>query len=150
IGHLQPHHLQYFTQWERLIDMERAEMHKNRKEIWSMSGEEREATGRCFNDMVITQTERLTSDDAVVEGGGLFRYHFKKRVDVLKANNRHQKRRRIVVEFDDEDTDGGATGKRKNFFDSMICKGDYVILSSSNGQFGIADGFVDEMGSDSL
>ena len=158
IGHLQLHHLRYITKWERLIDMERAEMHKNKKEIWSMSGEEREATGRCFNDMVVTEMEKMTAADAPVEGGGLFRYHFRKRGDPYikgKTTNPSQNRRRIVVEFDDETegdeegTEGGGGGRRsKSFLDSMICKGDYVILSSSNGQFGIADGFVDELNYD--
>lgn len=51
--HLTQTHSDYFNTWDRLIDLEKRDSLLLRKEIWSLSSEEREKIGRCFSQMIL-------------------------------------------------------------------------------------------------
>jgi DNA replication ATP-dependent helicase Dna2 len=44
--HLTATHIEYFNMWDRLIDLEKRDALLQRKEIWSLTSEEREKIGR--------------------------------------------------------------------------------------------------------
>lgn len=52
-GHLTPHQLAFFKDWERLISIEEHDMVRFRKELWTMGALEREQKGRCFANMAL-------------------------------------------------------------------------------------------------
>ncbi|KAF9230971.1 hypothetical protein BU15DRAFT_68725 [Melanogaster broomeanus] len=52
-SHLTPAQADFFKQWEALIALEEQDGIQFRKELWTMSAQEREDKGRCFNSMVI-------------------------------------------------------------------------------------------------
>ncbi|KAF9234808.1 hypothetical protein BU15DRAFT_89813 [Melanogaster broomeanus] len=52
-SHLTPAQADFFKQWEALITLEEQDGIRFRKELWTMSAQEREEKGRCFNSMVI-------------------------------------------------------------------------------------------------
>ncbi|KAF9233255.1 AAA domain-containing protein [Melanogaster broomeanus] len=52
-SHLTPAQADFFKQWEALITLEEQDSIRFRKELWTMSAQEREEKGRCFNSMVI-------------------------------------------------------------------------------------------------
>ncbi len=124
-SHLTQHHLNYFLHWDKLIELEEAEMYKYREEVWSISGQEREKTnGRCFNDMMIT--EQLGCDKG-------FLYRFQKE-STIKAE-RNQDSSSIPI---------------TSLLDMAISSGDYIVLSTIYGHFGISSGFVKEVFTDSV
>lgn len=44
--HLTPNQIGYFSTWNKLIDLEKSDAQHLRKEVWTMSGSEREKLGR--------------------------------------------------------------------------------------------------------
>ncbi|KAM0786874.1 hypothetical protein ACM66B_002299 [Microbotryomycetes sp. NB124-2] len=49
-------HKTFFKQWEKLVSLEEQEVVRNKKEIWTMSAEERMKAGRCLANMSIDPT----------------------------------------------------------------------------------------------
>lgn len=45
-SHLTDQHAAFFKKWERLVGLEEQEMQRYKKEIWTMTAEERAAVGR--------------------------------------------------------------------------------------------------------
>lgn len=52
-SHLTLSQAEFFKQWENLITLEEQDAIRFKKELWTMSAEEREEKGRCFSSMVI-------------------------------------------------------------------------------------------------
>lgn len=50
-GHLKKSHLDFFRKWESLLSDEEADVVRYRREMWTMTAEAREKTGRCYSDM---------------------------------------------------------------------------------------------------
>lgn len=55
-SHLTTVQAEFFKQWEALIALEEQDGIRFRKELWTMTGKEREEKGRCFDSMVIDTT----------------------------------------------------------------------------------------------
>lgn len=45
-GHLTDEHAAFFKEWERLISLEEQELVRYKKEIWTLTADEREQAGR--------------------------------------------------------------------------------------------------------
>jgi hypothetical protein len=60
-AHLTSAHISYFLTWDSLIDLEKNDMQHLRKEIWAMSGPEREKLGRCYSRMII---DKISTEDS--------------------------------------------------------------------------------------
>jgi DNA replication ATP-dependent helicase Dna2 len=54
-NHLTEDHLEYMKKWITCLDLESLEMNHFRKEMWSMTGPEREKVGRCISCMVVVE-----------------------------------------------------------------------------------------------
>ncbi|KAI9606715.1 hypothetical protein H4Q26_006252 [Puccinia striiformis f. sp. tritici PST-130] len=54
--HLTPVHTEFFRRWEALVSHEEKELGKMKKQIWSMSADERERTGNALANIVIDHT----------------------------------------------------------------------------------------------
>lgn len=55
-SHLTPAQTDFFKRWEALISLEEQDGVRFRKELWTMTAQEREEKGRCFDSMVIDKT----------------------------------------------------------------------------------------------
>ena len=54
-SHLTLPQLKFFKKWERLMFLEEKDIHRFKKELWTMSATEREEKGRCFSGMVLDE-----------------------------------------------------------------------------------------------
>ncbi|KAJ8085344.1 DNA replication endonuclease-helicase Dna2 [Marasmius tenuissimus] len=52
-GHLTSSQTAFFKKWEHLLSLEEHDIHKFRKELWTMGAAEREAKGRCLSSMAL-------------------------------------------------------------------------------------------------
>ncbi|KAI9068877.1 Dna2-domain-containing protein [Trametes sanguinea] len=57
-GHLTPDQAGFFKKWEALISLEEKDLVRFRKELWTMTAEEREEKGRCFGRMLLDASYR--------------------------------------------------------------------------------------------
>ncbi|OSD07732.1 Dna2-domain-containing protein [Trametes coccinea BRFM310] len=57
-GHLTPDQAGFFKRWEALISLEEKDLVRFRKELWTMTADEREEKGRCFGRMVLDASYR--------------------------------------------------------------------------------------------
>ncbi|KAK3720452.1 DNA replication endonuclease-helicase Dna2 [Vermiconidia calcicola] len=116
---------QWFAQWDRLLTFEESDVSKLRKELWTMDSTEREAVGRCFGNLVISQDLNSTAStitstvvDGVEGSGG-------------KIN-------RFAYVFVRSNTSAG-----KSFTDgSQLTVGEPVVVSSESGQWALATGYI--------
>ena len=51
--HITERHSRFIKKWSTMIDLESDDLKKVGKEIWSMTGPQREKYGRCFSQMVL-------------------------------------------------------------------------------------------------
>ncbi|SPO24247.1 related to DNA2 - DNA helicase [Ustilago trichophora] len=49
--HLNDVHLDFFRKWDRLLNLEEEDAVRFRREMWTMTAEQREKVGRCFGNM---------------------------------------------------------------------------------------------------
>nr|POE47340.1 dna replication atp-dependent helicase/nuclease dna2 [Quercus suber] len=115
----------WFIKWNNLLTLEESDQSRYRKELWTMSSAEREATGRCFGNLILTTnsdptTTMLASTSAkLTEGGGAkinrFTYVF------ARSANRA----------------GGSFAEG-----SQLTIGEPVVVSSESGQWALANGYV--------
>ncbi|CDO74222.1 hypothetical protein BN946_scf184721.g1 [Trametes cinnabarina] len=60
-GHLTPDQAAFFKKWEALISLEEKDLVRFRKELWTMTADEREEKGRCFSRMLLDSSYRPQS-----------------------------------------------------------------------------------------
>lgn len=53
-GHLSDRHAAFFQKWESLLSVEEQDLNRFRSQLWTMTAKEREKSGRCYSDMIIT------------------------------------------------------------------------------------------------
>lgn len=63
-SHLKQSQLEFFKKWEHLISLEEKDIHRFKKELWTMGAKEREEKGRCFAGMVFDTTFDFTAPTA--------------------------------------------------------------------------------------
>lgn len=92
-GHLTESQCEFFRKWEALVSLEEQDLHRFKKELWTMGAEEREAHGRCFSSMIMDQTYKPikpeTNDPGKIHS---FSYRFTKRnfyLPVLSKSGLH-------------------------------------------------------------
>ncbi|KAK1052067.1 DNA replication endonuclease-helicase Dna2, partial [Friedmanniomyces endolithicus] len=115
----------WFAKWDQLLTFEESEMSRHRKELWTMTSTEREAVGRCFGGLVLSQDLSSTASavtQTVVDGiegsgGRINRYAY-----VLK---------RAVP------TPGTSFAEG-----TQLTIGEPVVVSSERGQWALANGYV--------
>lgn len=53
--HLTPDHAQFFAHWEQLLTLEEQDTIRLRAQLWTMTAQARQRSGRCFADMIIAK-----------------------------------------------------------------------------------------------
>lgn len=114
----------WLSKWDRLLTFEEGDQARYRKELWTMSSAEREAAGRCFGNMILirdlTNTSNATQpsvEGMEGSGGKINRYAY----SFSRASR----------------TAGG------NFTEnSQLTVGEPVVVSSEQGQWALANGYV--------
>lgn len=117
VGRLQPAHQDFFKKWDDLLTKEESEMMKFRRELWTMLSQEREQLGRCFSDVVIEP------------GSG------RENKDMAKIN-------RFSYTFLKKESRPGFS-----FTESQITIGEPIVISSEQGHFALANGYVTKVSS---
>ncbi|KAJ1954885.1 DNA replication endonuclease-helicase Dna2, partial [Dispira parvispora] len=125
---LTPRDVTFFDKWENLVTVEEAEMFRFRKEIWSMTATERQGIGRCFSDMVVLAKEN--EDNVVVDGMDRFRYRLARNTPSAATL---------------QDGIGSGHHPQHSLLDGQLNVGDPVVVSSEEGHFALAVGFVLEL-----
>ena len=69
-GHLDHVHLEFFRKWDRLLNLEEEDAVRFRREMWTMTAEQREKLGRCFGNM---RLDTLPSNPASESSGSMRR-----------------------------------------------------------------------------
>ncbi|KAJ6785642.1 hypothetical protein PWT90_04790 [Aphanocladium album] len=112
VKHLTPHHQEFFVKWENLLTMEEKESQKTKRELWTMTSNEREKKSRCFADVIIE--EGSASVDADTPRINRFHYTFIKRKPEPGFS----------------------------FLESEIGVGEPIVVSDEEGHFALAIGYV--------
>ena len=115
VAKLKPVHQEFFKKWDLLLTREESEMFKFRRELWTMLSHEREKLGRCFSEVVIEPGSAHELKDA-------------------------QKINRYTYSFRKKDA---ATGF--SFTESQIAVGEPIVISSEQGHFALANGYVTKL-----
>ncbi|WWC90742.1 uncharacterized protein L201_005679 [Kwoniella dendrophila CBS 6074] len=53
-GHMTEKDTEFFKKWDTLLTVEEQDIGRHRSQLWTMTAKEREKTGRCFGDMIIS------------------------------------------------------------------------------------------------
>ncbi|KAL1918139.1 uncharacterized protein VTP21DRAFT_3405 [Calcarisporiella thermophila] len=112
-AHLEERHVTFFEKWERLISLEEGELVRSRREIWNMHSSDREKLGRCWSNLYLVEQAQLSKT-----GVSRFSYKFRRRVPTNKE------------------------GVQLSFLNSYINVGDPIVVSSEDGHYALAIGFV--------
>ncbi|GAC92835.1 DNA-binding protein [Pseudozyma hubeiensis SY62] len=59
--HLTDIHLDFYRKWDRLLNLEEEDAVRFRREMWTMTAEQREKVGRCFGNMRLEVTSKSPS-----------------------------------------------------------------------------------------
>ena len=117
VGKLQPAHQDFFKKWDDLLTKEESEMMKFRRELWTMLSREREKLGRCFSEVVIELGSGCENEDMAKINR--FSYTFLKKV----------------------------SSPGFSFTESQITVGEPIVISSEQGHFALANGYVTKVSS---
>ncbi|EGX93313.1 DNA replication helicase Dna2, putative [Cordyceps militaris CM01] len=112
VKHLTPRHQEFFIKWENLLTIEEKESQKTKRELWTMTSNEREKKSRCFADVIIE--EGSASVDSDTPRINRFHYTFVKR----------------------------KPGPGFSFLESEISVGEPIVVSDEEGHFALAIGYV--------
>lgn len=112
VQHLTPKHQEFFLKWEDLLTKEEKESHKLRRELWTMTSQEREKIGRCFSEVIVE--EGSAHEDAQTNRINRFTYNLIK-----------------------EDPVPGFS-----FLESQLAVGEPIVVSDELGHFALAIGYV--------
>lgn len=112
VGKLQPAHQEFFKKWDHLLTREESEMFKFKRELWTMLSHEREKIGRCFAEVVIEPGSAHEQKDA-------------------------QKINRFTYTLIKK-----SAGPGFSFTESQITTGEPIVVSSEQGHFALANGYV--------
>lgn len=112
IGNLQQSHQHFFVHWDGLLTKEEAEFFKLKRELWTMLSHERARVGRAFSALIV---------ESVTERDGN---------DLRKIN-------RYSYTFVKQDL-----APDFSFTESQIVAGEPIVVSSEQGHFALANGYV--------
>ncbi|KAJ9474422.1 DNA replication ATP-dependent helicase/nuclease DNA2 [Pseudozyma hubeiensis] len=62
--HLTDVHLDFFRKWDQLLNLEEEDAVRFRREMWTMTAEQREKVGRCFGNMRLEIASKTPSPEA--------------------------------------------------------------------------------------
>lgn len=112
VQHLTPSHQEFFVKWENLLTMEEKESQKTKRELWTMTSNQREKKSRCFADVIIE--EGSASVDTDTPRINRFHYSFVKRIPQPGFS----------------------------FLESELSVGEPIVVSDEDGHFALAIGYV--------
>ncbi|KAG0229914.1 Tripartite DNA replication factor [Actinomortierella wolfii] len=133
-SHLTDVHADFFKKWDEMLTLEQGGMFRFRSLIWSVIAKERQAQGQCLSNMVLVDPDarrRRGSMPAVAHDKfGQHRYRFRtsQPLQVLNESNLSQHSK-----------------EQLSLLNSSITVGDPIVVSSENGHYALAVGFVLEM-----
>lgn len=120
VAKLKPNHQEFFRKWDELLTKEETEMFKFRRELWTMLSHEREKLGRCFAEVVIEPNTAYEDRDG--QKINRFAYTF------MKKNAQ----------------------PNFSFAESQITVGEPIVVSSEEGHYALANGYVTKVSSDRI
>ncbi|GAM83565.1 hypothetical protein ANO11243_015530 [Dothideomycetidae sp. 11243] len=112
VAKLKPADQDFFKKWDELLTKEETEMFKFRRELWTMLSHEREKLGRCFAEVIIEPGTCYENSDG--QKINRFAYSFVKR----------------------------SASPAFSFTESQITVGEPIVISSEQGHFALANGYV--------
>ncbi|KAJ3234104.1 Tripartite DNA replication factor [Chytriomyces hyalinus] len=130
-GHLSPVHTQFFKKWEALLTKEEGDIQTLRKEVWTLTSKDREKYGSCLSDMKVVSDDGYTEDANRVNR---FTYTLKKAFPLLRPG---------VLAQDGTNSD-------HSFLKMHLGVGDPIVISSEQGHYAFAIGFLTSATEDTI
>ncbi|CAO3672650.1 unnamed protein product [Umbelopsis ramanniana] len=125
--HLNNDHLEFFRKWEELIRLEEGDIHRLRRDIWTVDSYTKEKSGRCWSHMEFIG--KSTQPDDIHKNIYDFQRH---RDEVNRAIANHQ---------GDADDDEEAVSSVTKLH-GHISVGDPIVVSSEADHINLGMGFV--------
>ncbi|KAJ3036787.1 Tripartite DNA replication factor [Rhizophlyctis rosea] len=113
-AHMTPEHVAFFDKWDRLVTLEEGDMQRFRKEMWTMTGAERQKIGRR---MKVLPTDPPSE---AAKGINRFRYRF------------------VPADISASQLDSTSA----SLLSSHMAVGDPIVVSSEEGHLALAIGFI--------
>ena len=129
VAHLTPTQCDFFKKWEALVSMEEQDVVRFRKELWTLTAEQREKKGRCFGKMVVRDYRHDTAP-------GVAR--------MLQHVYRFVRATESLAHFPSAATADPPDGSM-SLLNGSISAGDAITVSVEPNLFAIARGFVIEL-----
>ncbi|KAJ3256230.1 Tripartite DNA replication factor [Chytriomyces hyalinus] len=130
-GHLSGVHTQFFKKWEALLTKEEGDIQTLRKEVWTLTSKDREKYGSCLSDMKVVSDDGYTEDANRVNR---FTYTLKKAFPVHRPG--------VLAQ------DG--TTSEHSFLKMHLGVGDPIVISSEQGHYAFAIGFLTSATEDTI
>lgn len=134
VSHLTSMQCEFFKKWEALVSMEEQDVVRFRKELWTLTAEEREQKGRCFGGMTVQGYKHNTAP-------GVSRAH--------QHVYRFVRATASVMQLSSVST-CKSPGRSVSLLNGSISIGDAITVSVEPGLFAIARGFVIALESDHI
>ncbi|KAI8582478.1 hypothetical protein K450DRAFT_227370 [Umbelopsis ramanniana AG] len=125
-NHLNDHHLEFFRTWEELIRLEEGDIHRLRRDIWTVDSHTKEKSGRCWSHLEFIG--KSNHPDDTHQNIYDFQRH---RDEVNRAILNHQ------GDDDDEEVISNVTRLHGH-----ISVGDPIVVSSEADHINLGMGFV--------
>lgn len=120
-SHMTEPRKKYFQKWEELITKEERSYSKHRKEIWTVTSEERQSRGTCFAGMQLVPGSTTVSQ----AGAKINRFQY------------------TLVRKPNSSTD-------INLREAALSEGDPIVISDEKGHYALAIGYLTTVTSDSI
>lgn len=143
VGHLTDAQSDFFQSWEKLISLEEREMLRFKKEIWTMSAQEREKHGRCFSNMIVDPY--FSPERYRLKATSLYRYTYRmKRATTAMAHLPKQ-----VVPYSQVLDNATQTDySSKPLTSGHMTVGDPVVVSMEPSVLALARGYILDLKAD--
>ncbi|XP_040995352.1 DNA replication ATP-dependent helicase/nuclease JHS1 [Juglans microcarpa x Juglans regia] len=130
-SHLTVAHGKFLRHWDWLIDLEAKEIELAKKKIWCPRSLKHDKSTSFLSSLVLDASEELPHHEPLKDKRFIYRFV-------------HQDLPAFNMKASDGDSLCVASSPR-NYMDSMLRSGDYVILSTEPGRITIANGVITEI-----
>ncbi|KAF9161405.1 Tripartite DNA replication factor [Actinomortierella ambigua] len=133
-SHLSEVHAEFYKKWDEMLTLEQGGMFRFRSLIWSVLAQERQTQGQCFSKMVLLDPEERERRGSMLPSMenkfGRHRYRFGTSLSSHPLQDLSQPH---------------LSQQRPSLLHSSITVGDPIVVSSENGHYALAVGFVLEL-----
>ena len=122
-GHLTVVDLEFLNKWDTMLSQEERQMSRYRHELWTLTSEERQKSGRCFGDLTIVATDEEGESN---EAGRIMRYRY-------RLGRNHNPSSQLPLPDSTSPT---------SYLDGQMQVGEPICVSDEEGHYALAMGYI--------